>query len=88
MEGFIGIKPRIKSVRMYTRAKIIISLHDGRQIIVPLKHLPSLRKVKPLFRRRFFIIDDTMFTAKTCTEVYHLEQILGMEKDYQYLSGK
>lgn len=85
MEGLIGITPKITKVIWLGASKIEIFLKDGRVIIVPVKFLPSAKKVKPAKRKRAQIIDGQMFTWDTCPEVYHIEQILGKEKDYAYI---
>lgn len=85
MEGLIGVRPEIKKVIWLGLSKIEIFLKDGRIIIVPLKFLPSAKKVKPSKRKKVQIIDRQMFTWDTCPEVYHIEQILGKEKDYAYI---
>jgi hypothetical protein len=84
MEGVIGIEPIIKKITWTTPGKFNITLDDGRIIIMPVKLLPGAKKVKPQFRKRAQIINGNMFTWNTCPEVYHIEQVLGKEQDYQY----
>jgi hypothetical protein len=83
MEGFIGLKPQLKRV-LWTNNKIEMQLVDGRIILFPVSKLPSLRKTKLKDRKKALIINRDMFTFESCPEVYHIEQILGKEKDYEY----
>ena len=83
MEGVIGVKTEIKKVKWEIN-KIHIYLADGRELLIPTKLLPSVKKTKTVKRNKAYIIDNNMFTWDTCPEVYHIEQVLGKEKDYQY----
>ena len=84
MEGVIGIKPEIKKIVWEETSLIAIYLKDGRIISVPVKLLPSAKKVKPSDRKFSQIINGNMFTWNSCSEVFHIEQVLGKEKDYAY----
>jgi hypothetical protein len=85
MEGIVGIKPGIKKIVWHTASAINFYLEDGRIITMPIKLLPSVKKTKLSDRKKAMIMNDgTMFTWDTCPEVYHIEQILGKEKDYKY----
>lgn len=88
MEGVIGIKPIIKNIDVSHKGKIGLVLEDGRQIYVPVSFFPSIKKLSELERQKWNIIDDVMFTFKNCDEVFHIEQVLGMEKDYSYLNTR
>jgi hypothetical protein len=83
MEGFIGLKPQLKKV-LWVNNKIEMHLIDGRIILFPVSKLPSLKKTKHKDRAKALIINKDMFTFESCPEVYHIEQVLGKEKDYQY----
>lgn len=85
MEGFIGIHPKIKKIDWKENAYFSIFLEDGRIITVPSKKLPSTKFVKGEERKKYQIISGNMFTWNSCPEVYHIEQVLGQEKDYGYL---
>ena len=87
MEGIIGIKPEIKKIKWVVN-KIHIYLQDGRELIVPTKILPTVKKTKVEKRNKAFIVGKNMFTWDTCPEVYHIEQVLGKEHDYKYLGNK
>ncbi|MEY4877427.1 MAG: hypothetical protein RL708_2577 [Bacteroidota bacterium] len=85
MEGVIGIQPEIKKVKWNEPRSIAVYLVDGRVIIVPIQLLPSLKKTPTADRAKSQIINGNMFTFKNCPEVFHIEQILGKEKDYKYI---
>ena len=84
MEGVIGIKPEIKKIVWEQTSIMQIYLKDGRVISLPVKLLPSAKKVKPADRSHAQIINGNMFTWSSCSEVFHIEQVLGKEKDYAY----
>lgn len=84
MEGVIGIKPEIKKIIWEENSLMDIYLKDGRIISVPVKLLPSAKKVKRDDRKHSQIINGNMFTWSTCSEVFHIEQVLGKERDYAY----
>lgn len=84
MEGYIGIKPEIKKIEWIERKYFTIYLMDGRVIQVPLKYFPSMKKVKLTTRLKPQVINGNMFTWPMCSEVYHIEQVLGKEEDYKY----
>ncbi|TAF75795.1 MAG: DUF2442 domain-containing protein [Bacteroidetes bacterium] len=86
MEGFIGTHPKIKKILWTENTHFSIYLEDGRIITVPAKKLPSTKFVKPEDRKKYQILSGNMFTWNSCPEVYHIEQILGIEKDYRYLT--
>jgi hypothetical protein len=84
MEGIIKVRPVIKKISFDTKAKITIILEDGRFIIVPLYYFPSIKKLTMLQKRKWYILDDQMFSFDDCNEVFHIEQILGKEAEYSY----
>lgn len=51
---------------------------------VPLSAFPSIRRVTPEQRRRWYILDDMGFSFDECDEVFHLEQVFGTVADYRY----
>ena len=67
MEGVIGVKPEIKKVIWEEASLIDIYLKDGRIISMPVKFLPSAKKVKPADRKHTQIINGNMFTWNTCS---------------------
>lgn len=88
MEGLIGIKPLIKKLSWETPKAFSVYLIDGRIITVPTKFFPSIKKIKPIDRKNYQILNGNMFTWLSCPEVFHIEQILGKEEEYQYKSLK
>ncbi len=88
MEGIKGLHPIIKKIKWEKSNCVEIYLADGRIIQTPVKYFPSLKKTSVSDRMKPQIIDGNMFTFFSCPEVYHIEQILGKEKDYQYQLDK
>ena len=84
MEGVIGIKPIIKKIKWDKPSAISFYLVDGRIITIPTSLLPSVKKTPTSSRNKAQIINGNMFTWDGCPEVFHVEQILGKEKDYVY----
>jgi hypothetical protein len=84
MEGISGISPVIKKIEFVFRGKIAVLLEDGRKIIVPLSFFPSIKKLNEIQRKKWYIIDDQMFSFDECNEIFHIEQILGKEVEYRY----
>lgn len=84
MEGYIGSTATIKKISFPSSTKIEVVLMDGRSIVAPLSRFPSIKKLNETDRKRWSIIDNTLFTFRNCSEVYHIEQILGKEQDYAY----
>ena len=85
MEGAIGIKPVIKKISFPSAGKMQIHLEDGRLIVVPLSLFPSIKKLPPSVRKRWYIMDDELFSFDGSNEVFHIEQVLGKEEEYKYL---
>ncbi|MDR0795527.1 MAG: DUF2442 domain-containing protein [Tannerella sp.] len=83
MEGLIGLRPELKSIS-FERGKMRLHLKDGRIVIVPLSYFPSIKKLTASQRTHWQIIDNMGFTFIDCNEVYHIEQVLGKEKDYKF----
>ena len=84
MEGVIGIKPEIKQIFFPKRGNIGFNLMDGRMVVVPLSFFPSIKKLSTNERKKWQVIDNDMFTFKNSTEIFHIEQVLGKEKEYKY----
>ena len=83
MEGLIGIRPELKSIS-FERGKMRLHLKDGRIVIVPLSFFPSIKKLTTDQRSHWQIINHEGFTFVDSNEVYHIEQVLGKEKDYSF----
>lgn len=83
-EGFISLKPTIKKLDFSSRGKMAVYLNDGRIISVPIKFFPSIKSLDNKKRAKWYVLNENMFSFEDCKEVFHLEQILGKEKDYSY----
>lgn len=83
-EGVVGIEPQIKKISFEQKGKIYLHLKDGRIIITPLKLFPSISKLSTSQRKKYTISDGEIIVFHHSDEVYHIEQFLGREKDYQY----
>ena len=77
-EGYLDIKPQIKSVCFPKRGKFQVDLQDGRIIVMPVSAFPSLKKVPMKERNKWYLMGGVSWDS--CSEVIHIEQILG---DYQ-----
>ena len=83
MEGLIGIRPELKNIS-FERGKMFLHFKDGRTMMVPLNFFPSIKKLTTNQRDRWQIINNEGFTFVDGNEVYHIEQVLGKEKDYSF----
>jgi len=84
MEGIGHIKPKIKKVGFQKRGFLSVYLKDGRVLLVPLRFLPSVKKLKGKERAKYQIADDTTVVFFGCREVYHIQDFLGIYEDYKY----
>ena len=84
MEGVGHIKPKIKKVSFENRGFLSLYLKDGRIVLVPLKLLPSIKKLKTKERAKYQIADDTTLVFFGSEEVYHIQDFLGLYEDYKY----
>lgn len=80
-EGYWGVNPTIKSVSFPKRGKFQVDLNDGRSILMPIAAFPSLKKVPVKDRKNWFLIGGGV-TWDSCSEVIHIEQILGDYNKY------
>jgi len=83
-EGIISIKPTIKKLDFSNRGKMSVYLDDGRIIIVPLSFFPSIKSLNSKKKEGWYILNGDMFSFDECKEVFHVEQVLGKEKEYSY----
>lgn len=81
-EGYWNTVPQIKSVRFPVRGKWQVDLVDGRSVVMPISAFPSLKKVPVCERSQWYLMGGGV-TWDSCSEVIHVEQILG---DYQKYS--
>jgi len=83
IEGFWNVNPKIKKISFQIRGKIDVSLEDGRNIVVPISKFPSIKKLTPLQRLKWYLFGNG-FSFDDCNEVYHIEQILGNFQTYHH----
>jgi hypothetical protein len=83
-EGFAATKPIIDRVSFARKGYITLYLEDGRVLMTPLAKFPSIEALTPVQRRQLTIVDDQLLLFKDTDEIFHLEQFLGREQNYQY----
>ncbi|MBP5319214.1 MAG: DUF2442 domain-containing protein [Paludibacteraceae bacterium] len=83
IEGYWDVVPEIKKVTFTIRGKMNVILTDGRVVTVPLSAFPSIKKVKPSERNKYYLIGGGI-TWDSCPEVIHIEQILGNYNNYRH----
>ncbi len=71
----------IKKLNFDHPGKISISLEDGRELIIPLKYFPEIKKMSLEKRKQYTIVDDRTVLFRNSDIVYHLEDFFGLE-DY------
>ena len=81
IEGYWDVVPQIKSVSFPLRGKMQVDLEDGRCIIVDVAKFPSIKKLSMEDRKDWYRMDNG-FTFDKCSEVIHIEQILGNFQKY------
>jgi Protein of unknown function (DUF2442) len=70
----------IKKLNFNHPEKISISLEDGRELIVPLKYFPELKKMPLEKRKQYSIVDDRTILFRNSDNVYHLEDFFGLDE--------
>ena len=83
IEGYWNIIPILKSISFGIRGKIIVSLEDGRTIIIPISKFPSIKKLNQNQRKKWYLFGNG-FSFDDCNEVFHIEQILGNYNTYNH----
>jgi len=83
IEGFWNTTPQIQKIAFNVRGKISVYLSDGRVIIAPLSNFPSIKKLSLKQRKKWYLFGNG-FSFDDCTEVYHIEQILGNINLYKH----
>lgn len=84
MEGFYKNRPSIKKLSFKDRDKMFILFKDGREISLPLKYFPSIKKLNLNQRRYYTIIGEEGIMFKHSDFVYHIQDFLGKEQNYRY----
>lgn len=83
VEGYWDVTPRIKKVSFPIRGKMSVTLEDGRIIVVPISAFPSIKRV-PVSERKQYYLTAGGVTWDSCSEVIHIEQILGNYNNYKH----
>lgn len=84
MEGIYNIRPTITQIDFKHKSKITLHLADGRDISCPLDLYPSIKNMKATERRKFKILKGQIIMFQSIDEVYHLQNFLGLQQDYQH----
>ncbi len=69
----------IEKLKFDKPGKICIVLEDGRELSVPLKYFPELKKLTLEKRKKYTIVDDRTILFTHSDLVYHLEDFFGLE---------
>lgn len=83
IEGYWNIVPQIKNVSFPSRGKMQVDLEDGRSILVDVSKFPNIKKLSLKDRQNWYKTDNG-FSFEKCSEVIHIEQILGNFQNYRH----
>ena len=84
MNGIFKITPVIKKISFPEKGKMKFILSDKREIIIPVKYFPKIKNLTLQQRKKWYVLDEQMFSFDDCDEVFHIEQVLGKENNYRY----
>ena len=85
MQGYKTTVPRIKKV-VFVTGKIELYLQDGRALVLPLTHFPSIKKLSLSQRNNFTIINNgTVLNIFDCEEIFHIRDFLGLPENWAEL---
>jgi len=87
IEGFWNVTPKIKSVSFRIKGKMVVTLIDGRTIIIPVSAFPSIKKLSLQQRKKWYLFGNG-FSFDNCDQVFHIEQILGNFDNYRHELSK
>ena len=73
----------VEKIKFNTLGKIILVLEDGRELIVPLKYFPELKKLPLEKRKKYTIVDDRIILFNFSDSVYHIEDFFGLEGNWK-----
>jgi len=73
----------IEKIDFNLRGKINLNLVDGRQLIVPIKYFPELKRLHIVQRKKYTIVDDRTILFAFANSVYHLEDFMGLESKWR-----
>lgn len=82
MEGIFNTMPTIKKISFPVHGKMEVLFNDGRELRVPIRYFPSIKKLNRYQREKRYILGGIGFSFEDCDEVFHIEQLLGKEIDY------
>ena len=82
-EGYWDVIPKIKKLSFPKRGKFQVDLQDGRSVLMPISAFPSLKKVPAKERENWYLMGGGV-TWDACSEVIHIEQILGNYQNYAH----
>jgi hypothetical protein len=63
--------------------KIAIHFMDGRELIVPIKFFPEIKKLPVLKRKKYTIVNDRTILFDYASSIYHLEDFVGLESRWR-----
>ena len=84
-EGYWDVRPKIKRLSFPKRGKFQVDLQDGRSVMMPISAFPSLKRMPAKERDNWYLIGGGV-TWDACSEVIHIEQILGNYQNYAHES--
>ena len=58
------------------RGKMMVSLTDGRVIIIPVSFFPDIKQMPVKEREKWMVLDDQYFTFENMTRVYSILDLL------------
>lgn len=73
----------IEKLKFDIPGKISLVLSDGRELTVPLKFFPELKKLSLEKRKKYTIVDDRTILFNYSDSVYHLEDFFGLEQNWR-----
>lgn len=84
MNGIVNITPVIKKVNFKQAGKITLHLEDGRDISVPLRYFPAIKRLPVVERKKYIVVDNNILTFKNCNEMFPIDEFLGVYDNYKY----
>jgi hypothetical protein len=63
--------------------QILLSLNDGRNIVMSLKYFPELHKLSKRQLMKYTIVDDLTVLFKHAESIYHLEDFVSAEERWK-----
>ena len=85
--SFRTVKPIIERISFRKPGYMTIQLEDGRMLLAPLNHFPTIAGLTATQRRQYQIIDDTILLFRDDDEVYHVQDFLGTYETNAYQSA-